>query len=274
MNCRKTTACLKKSPGNFRRGLLAFTLIEMLLVITIIALLAALGLPAIRGFGESNSMTAATRQMIDDLSYARLKAINSRSTVYVLFVPPDIVKTGFLKPSHGKDGTNLFSGQYTTYAIFTKRQVGEQPGRDNPRYLTQWKSLPEKVFISEKKFIWPSAGASRFTGYSETNRPFATNDFPFPTATNETVYLPYLAFNSKGQLISEDEDPLGNHRYHGATIPLARGSIFYARDRDGNLIAGAADPIETPPFNSISNYNNIRIDWLTGRTRVERREFQ
>jgi len=79
-----------------------------------------------------------------------------------------------------------------------------------------------------------------------------------------------LAFNSQGQLISEKND---SGQYEGATIPLARGSIFYARDSNGVPIAAAADVVETPPQNSITNYNRIYISWLTGRTRVERREF-
>jgi prepilin-type N-terminal cleavage/methylation domain-containing protein len=278
MNCRATTTHLKKFPGNFRRPLLAFTLIEMLVVITIILLLAGLGLPALKGFGESNAMTAATRQVMDDLSFARLKAINSRSTVYVVFIPPEIVTPAFLNsltPAQRNEATKLFSGQYTSYALFTRRQVGEQPGRDNPRYLTAWKTLPDKVFFATAKFVRPPP--SRFSAtYSETNRPFATNEFPFPTAAGTVVHLPYVAFNSQGWLISEEEtDSSGaTLAYHSAVIPLARGSIFYARDADGNLIAGAADAIETPPQNSINNFNNIRIDWLTGRTRVERKEFQ
>jgi hypothetical protein len=56
---------------------------------------------------------------------------------------------------------------------------------------------------------------------------------------------------------------------------LASGSIFFPRDSNGvPLAAKPADVVETPPGNSISNYNNIRIDWLTGRARVERREMQ
>jgi prepilin-type N-terminal cleavage/methylation domain-containing protein len=276
MNCRTTTTRLKKSSGNFRRCWLAFTLIEMLLVITIIAVMASIGIPHLKGWGESNAMTAATRQLMDDLSLARLKAINSRATVYVIFISPDVVK------GTNVNATNLYSGQYTTYALFTKRQVGEQPGRENPRYLTPWKSLPEKVFISAAKFNWPKTSALRFSNiYSDTNRPFfkpdSTDDahkLPFPKATDTPVSVPYLAFNSQGQLISEDENPSGTHKYHEGVIPLARGSVFYERDRDGNLLRRPADAIETPPLNSISNYNNIRIDWLTGRARVERKEMQ
>ena len=70
MNCLSTTN-LRKFSGIVRRRLLAFTLIEMLLVITIIGLLAGIGLPHLKGWGESNAMTTATRQLMDDLSLAR-----------------------------------------------------------------------------------------------------------------------------------------------------------------------------------------------------------
>lgn len=272
MKCNATIAGLKIRAGKFQWRSRAFTLIEMLLVITIIAIVASIGIPHLKGWGQADAMTAATRQLMDDLSLARLKAVNNRTTVYVVFIGPRIMKTQF-KSEDTVGLTNLYSGQYTTYALFSKRQAGEQPGRENPHYLTSWKSLPEKVFIATKKFI--PAGTSRFSGaYSETNRPFAYELIPFPHATNTPVLMPCIAFNSRGQLISEDEDPDGAHRYHEAVIPLASGSVFYARNPDGTLKKDLADPVETPPGNSQSNYHNIRIDWLTGRARLERREIQ
>src|SRR4051812_29261108 len=65
-----------------------FSLIELLVVILIIGLMAALALPHLGGFGKSNTMTAATRQMLDDVAYARQKALLNRATVYMVFVPP------------------------------------------------------------------------------------------------------------------------------------------------------------------------------------------
>ncbi|MEO6035004.1 MAG: prepilin-type N-terminal cleavage/methylation domain-containing protein [Verrucomicrobiota bacterium] len=255
-----------------RRSHLAFTLIELLVVITIIGLLAALGLPHLKGWGESNSMSAATRQLMDDLALARQRAISSRSTVYVVFVSPAVanpVLFNALAQAEQKKRSNLFSGQFTSYALYAPRSVGDQPGHPNERYLSAWKSLPEKVFIAKDKFLEVNENA-RFSGFNETNRPFATNAFPFPTVTSPRLELPYLAFNSQGQLISEKNL---SGESEGATIPLAKGSIFYARDGAGNLVLGPADLIETPPGNSLNNFNNIRIDWLTGRSRLEKREF-
>ena len=68
----------------------AFTILELLVVITIIGILAAVGLPAIRGMTKSNSLVAADRQLLDDLGYARLRAIADHTTVFVVFVPPSV----------------------------------------------------------------------------------------------------------------------------------------------------------------------------------------
>lgn len=262
----------------------AFTLIEMLVVVVIIGIIASIGIPALKGFGQANATVAASRQLLDDISLARQRAINSRSTVYVVFISPDVVGPVFLAGLSGpgieelrdrRSVTNLFGGQYTTYALFSHRNVGEQPGRDNPRFLTPWKTLPEGMFISKDKFGF---NANRFgAAFTELNRPFAYESIPFPSARSAAFPnpgLPYLAFNARGQLISENAGSASVPIYQDAVIPLARGSIFYGRDRNGNLIAAPADVQETPPLNSVSNYNRIRIDWLTGRAKLERPELR
>lgn len=108
----------------------AFTLIELLVVITIIGLLLGLGLPMIKGMNKSNSMVAANRQLLDDINYARQRAIGDHTSVYIVFVPPTIVNwTVPTDPSISKVMTNLYGGQYTMYALLSLRSVGEQPGR-------------------------------------------------------------------------------------------------------------------------------------------------
>lgn len=262
--------------GASRKYSRAFTLIELLLVITIIGLLAAVGLPRIKGWGESNSMTTATRQLMDDLALARQRGISTRAKVYVVFVSPEVVNSAYynqLSADDKKQREKLFSGQYTSYALFTRRSVGDQPGHSTARYLTSWKSLPDKIFIATNKFSEVPENL-RFANYTETNRPFRLGSFPFPTEESPLLPLPYLEFNSQGQLTSEDSDLTDGAKYVEAVIPLTKGSIFYARDTNGIPTLGAADVVETPGQNSLTNFNNIRVDWLTGRARLERRDFQ
>ena len=65
----------------------AFTLVEMIVVLGIIGILAAMTLPSFKKAGKGNLTESATRQLMDDLAYARLKAITTRTKVYVLFTP-------------------------------------------------------------------------------------------------------------------------------------------------------------------------------------------
>src|SRR4249920_3013386 len=71
-----------------RRG--AFTLLELLVVLAIIGILTAVALPSMKGLQKSNVMTAASQQLVDDIGLARQYAIKERTTVHLLFVPPDV----------------------------------------------------------------------------------------------------------------------------------------------------------------------------------------
>src|SRR4029079_13931959 len=110
-----------------------------------------IGLPALRGLGGANDIASADRQLLDDLSYARFRAINERTTVYVVFVSHDIL--GATVNNNQKlqiaRHANL---QFTSYALFAKRTLGDQPGPGTPHYITEWRTLPQGIFILTNKF--------------------------------------------------------------------------------------------------------------------------
>lgn len=263
------------------RSSTAFTLTEMLVVISIIGIMASMALPAIKGLTKSNTMAVADRQLLDDVAAARQKAVNNRTTVYMVFVPPSFWTN---TTSMANLGTNaqavvdtLLSGQYTSYALLSFRKLGDQPGQSSASYLTSWKALPEGTFIALDKF----ARDVSVTNAADLTRPFEvrqflwTNIFPFPTAelppTGSPYFsLPYIAFGPEGNLVGSDGKRLGRDEY----IPIARGSIFYARDAAGKLRIAPPDIVETPAGDSTNNFNLIHIDGLTGRARVEQPELR
>lgn len=264
----------------------AFTLIELLVVISILGILAALTVPAIKSFGKSNATVSATRQMLDDVARARQLAMSQRTTVYMVFVPTNFWNTSAgslntawwnkLTPAQQAVATNVIDKQLTGYTFISLRSPGDQPGQGQARYLSRWRSLPDNTFIAWQKFYTSNSivDADPFSG-SQTIYPvdsFAyTNQIPFPSsdtvpAAYTNVWLPYIAFNYLGQLVS------GRDEY----IPLARGSVSPAINVSTRVpVFGNPDISEVPPGNSTNlSFNVIHIDWLTGRARPEFHKVQ
>ncbi len=262
-----------------------FTLLELLVVIAIIGILAAISAPVFKNLRATNAMAASTRQLLDDVARARQYAISQRTTVYMVFCPegfwadaPLPSKTAFdnLSLSESNKAVRLFGKQLNAYAFVTLRSVGEQPGQISPRYLSPWNVLPDGAVIPDFKFgprnvITPiqdpplPATANRVfrvPGFS------VTNTIPFPSADAVStgapfVWLPYIAFDFQGRLVS------GVDEY----IPLARGSVSFARNADKSVAKAVPTIKESPPGNSTNAFSIIHIDWLTGRARLEKQEF-
>jgi prepilin-type N-terminal cleavage/methylation domain-containing protein len=257
-----------------QQGGKGFSLVELLVVLAIIGILATIGLPVLRGLGGSNDIAAANRQLVDDLSYARFKAINERTTVYVVFVSQDILTPNW-NNQQKIEVAKKADLQYTSYALFAKRSLGDQPGPGNARYITEWKTLPQGVFILTNKFDLAAAQApdSSRALIPVAKRPFSYVDIPFPTAADKLIKMPVIGFDYQGRLVAFDST--GRPRpAEEFVIPLVKGSIIYpqeSRDVTKQRSLDPAEIIETPK-NNYTNNPVIRIDWLTGRARSVRPE--
>lgn len=224
-----------------RRG--AFTLIELLVVLAIIGALATLSMPVFKGFGQSNTLAAAERQMIDDLGLARQYAIKNRATVYMVFLATDALPKGVgtvnpvgppatkvnfeelynqvrtLNTTLGARAytntlyalTNAFASVYNGYAIYAETSLGEQPGNLKRRYLTEWRTLPDGVVFPDGM-----AGYLPATQFVNAQYPVLleslpmTRAFPFPyvdplddRAEIPQVWLPFIAWDATGRLLPD-----------------------------------------------------------------------
>jgi len=283
-------------PAGHRSGR-AFTLIELLAVIVIISILAALTGPIISRMGTGDKMSAGGRQLLDDLALARTKAMATRSTVYVVFLPPYLgnspaatfpqvpgIDTTFYTNYQDRIVvTNLSAKTYSGYALFSERSVGDQPGAYSPKYLTGWKEMPPGVSIHPEQFL----GSPTRTNYvyGDYVQPFSYRDFPFPHGESGVSFnMPYLAFNARGQLVT------GANFY----VQVAEARLSRAHDQDNPDLVALGPSVVTPlapnavyqewETNGIAqgvNYTNvtiyaheIEINWLTGRGKFLQPEIQ
>jgi len=277
------------------RAARAFSLLELLVVLAIIGILAAVALPNIKNF-TPNISASAGRQLLAEVNHARQLAISQHTTVYMVFVPTnfwaDPLGTGSsalynaLPPSELTKATNLFDKQLIGYNFVTLRSLGDQPGHPIPRYLGPWKTLPDGAFIPLFKFYAPFSAAPLTIFYTNTsgaaigaitNAPFrTTNNIPFPSEYNTNgpyITLPYIAFNYQGQLVNGN----GQLTYSNncETIPLTAGHVLYGRNAATKIATMDTPSVKENPIGNTSNsYNVVNIDFLTGRARLEHQEVQ
>jgi len=278
--CARVPCLVTRHPSPVTRR--AFTLVEMLIVLSIMALLAALAVPALKNFGHADAMTAADQQMLNDVARARQLAISQRTTVYMVFVPANFWNNNLSAALQALPATtNLCDKQLTGYTFAALGAVGDQPGNHQWHYLAPWQSLPDGTFIAQWKFYQPTQPYQFKDPIDPTKffsiYPFAyTNTIPFPAETNTPAfgspfYLPYIAFNYLGQLTDDGQTVASQHEY----IPLARGSLLPAVDPATKTFQLRSPQVyEAPLGNSTNAYNLIDIDPLTGRATLREPKLQ
>jgi hypothetical protein len=258
---------------------------------------------------KPNPLAAASRQLLDDLSYARHRALADHTTVYVVFMPAeanlDITPTtsqwGNPIPPNSQGGINsivkqrMLKAQYNGYALYERRQIGDQPGQKRAHWLTNWRTLPKGTFIAPQKFggntVAPAQ--SKLVNYVAPDKSWRfdfmtfyygnsmdpnADDGPFytdpenPNHAASYTRLPFIAFDYRGSLMRPWESwkgPMLTNNNADCVIPLTQGIV-------NTLTNGPVTYVENPPngWTNIPGYNLVVIDGPTGRARIERAQVQ
>jgi len=281
---------------------LAFTLIELLVVIAIIGILAAIAMPVIGSF-KPNPLASASRQLLDDLSYARHRALADHTTVYVVFMPSvQNLEPKILNSINPVIQQRMAKGQFASYALYERRQIGDQPGQKRAHWLTNWRTLPKGTYIAPQKFgalttapvrvKVATAFGNNYSGfnfwtfnYGSSADPTA-DDGPFYTDpenwkyTNSISRMPFIAFDYRGSLVqpwdgwrgpnTPDNKGAITNNVADCVIPLTQGIP------GGNTNWSNALPVENPigGWTNMPGYNLVVIDGPTGRARIARQQMQ
>jgi hypothetical protein len=286
-------------------------------VIAIIGILAAIAMPTI-GMFKPNPLAAASRQLLDDLSYARHKALADHTTVYVVFMPSEanldrgtLFWNNPLPPfTPGLNAINsvvqqrMLKAQYNGYALYERRQIGDQPGRKRPHWLTNWRLLPKGTFIPPQKFgnasvVAPAQmrltaafdntyAAFNFMTFNYGSLNTNADDGPFFTDPENPNHpasysrMPFIAFDYRGSLVQPWDGWRGPDTADGrgritnnvadCVIPLAQGIV----NTRTNIGPPFVTVVENPPnlWTNMPGYNLVVIDGPTGRARIERQQVQ
>lgn len=68
-----------------RHGNQGFSLIEILVTLTVIAALVTIAVPSLISYTQKNRLIGVTQQLYDSLQFARSQAVKTNSTIYVSF---------------------------------------------------------------------------------------------------------------------------------------------------------------------------------------------
>ncbi|MCC7519029.1 MAG: GspH/FimT family pseudopilin [Verrucomicrobiae bacterium] len=148
----------------------AFTLIELIAVIGIMALMMVIAIPSFQSLTKSSAVGIASGQLVNALNLARSQAVTTRSRVRVVF-PDNPYTNAMVLPKQ-----SFAILQCTNHDDFSTA---------NWVYLDRWHILPKGAYFSNLNALPAGTGV-----------PFPTNGSP--TAANMAI----LEFNAAGTLTS------------------------------------------------------------------------
>jgi len=154
----------------------AFSLIELLVVMAVIAIMLSLLLPAITGFNSTAGRRGAVNTLMNTFEQSRVAALEAGRTVYVLFARPDFPEQD---------------------AIMVVRET--ESGTGPYEQLTKWIKLPKGVLLHD-----PTAGNNLLKA-GQTGSGLDTTRLPAASPV-AAANLGVLVFNEAGGIAFPSAD--------------------------------------------------------------------
>ena len=206
----------------------AFTLLELLVVIGIIAVLLVAALPAVTSMSKSSGRKGAISSLLGAIEQARSLAIKDGQATY-------LVLPGQLPP--GADPSTIQRYGYRSFAIFEDEDDPANPGTKKIKQVSSWKTLPTSVSIR-----------SGSLNYLAKTTPFAFT--PILANPPVTGLFPFLKFTANGEV-----DP-------SSTPSASTGTIQFG------IFEGYVDANGADKSTSKTNFTeSIEVSRLTGRAK-------
>jgi prepilin-type N-terminal cleavage/methylation domain-containing protein len=210
-----------------------FTLIEMLVVIVVVAIMAAIAIPAVTNLMKSGGVNSATREVANTLGLARQLAVTQRIYARVVF-PYSLTGS---RPDMW----------YLTYAVMTNRNNTVASGWT---YASKWEFLPVgAIFLNNNPSgvtPLPSGGGS----LDDLNSLSVQSSLPFPdTNPSHIGQLAYIEFGPTGVASTL------------SAVAITEGFM------NGPVPQPTASKTSS---NTLANLTALKVDNLVGRIQVVR----
>lgn len=189
-DCRRFPRIAMKTKNDRPHGNQAFSLIELLAVMAVIAVMTSLIAPAVSGFSSTAGRRGAVNILMNTFEQARVAALESGQNVYVGFADAD-----FPVP-------DMRYAAFTVFRDTTEEEINA--GKGNFVVLKKWTRLPKNVSIKRvANSLVPMSGGQTFAGLASEQS---------TSMRDET--MPVITFNNAGS-VSGGGNPLQIFIYDG-----------------------------------------------------------
>ena len=219
----------------------AFSLVELLVVIAVIAIMIAMMLPAISGFSSTVGRRGAVNVLMNTFEQARVAALMSGQNVYV----------GFANNQLPSDKQDMY---YASFIVFRDATDEEKAASPTTKYvvLKKWTRLPKNIaFKRIDSSLVPSSGG---------NLPITPSDLnsALPASYQLGGNIPGIVFNSSGA-IEGGSSPLQLFLYEGYYL---NGQDNYTRNKADQ--ATSSGLFEKITFSRYTGRAQLDVTALTG----------